>query len=60
MARLGRTKGVQLPDGDYLGTLNVFHDLHCLRRVTRLLYADHYFPNITAEDRELNILHARE
>ncbi|KAI8632404.1 hypothetical protein F5Y19DRAFT_492239 [Xylariaceae sp. FL1651] len=61
LARLGRPKGkvIQLPDGDYIGTLNVFHDLHCLRRVTRLLYESHYFPNITSEDRHLNLLHAQ-
>ncbi|KAI1290478.1 hypothetical protein F5Y03DRAFT_63341 [Xylaria venustula] len=59
MARLDRPKGIQLPDGDYLGTLNVFHDLHCLRRVTRLLYVDHYFPNITDEDKHMNLMHAQ-
>ncbi|KAI0521646.1 hypothetical protein F5B22DRAFT_643821 [Xylaria bambusicola] len=61
LERLGRPKekGIQLPDGDYIGTLNVFHDLHCLRRVTRLLYPEHYFPNITNEDKHMNLLHAQ-
>ncbi|KAI3331283.1 hypothetical protein F4824DRAFT_298731 [Ustulina deusta] len=59
MTRLDRPKGIQLPDGDYLGTLNVFHDLHCLRRLARLLYVDHYFPNITDEDKYMNLMHAQ-
>ncbi|KAI1185421.1 hypothetical protein F5B17DRAFT_32940 [Nemania serpens] len=51
-------KTVQLPDGDYVGVLNVFHDLHCIRRVGRMLYQDHYWPNSTSEERHHNIIHS--
>ncbi|MCJ1445951.1 MAG: hypothetical protein MMC23_006456 [Stictis urceolatum] len=61
MERFGRVdEGIPLPSGEYLGTVNVFHDLHCLRRISRLLYQDHYFPNITEEIRSKNLIHARE
>ncbi|KAI1177766.1 hypothetical protein F4777DRAFT_576583 [Nemania sp. FL0916] len=51
-------KTVQLPDGDYVGVINVFHDLHCLRRVGRMLYPDHYWPNSTSEEKSHNIMHS--
>ncbi|KAI1160691.1 hypothetical protein F5B18DRAFT_631371 [Nemania serpens] len=57
--KLGRLdEGIELPDGGYFATLAVFHDLHCLRRIHHVLYRDHYFPNMTAEERFLDSRHA--
>lgn len=30
MSALERTEGVALPDGGYLGIINVYHELHCI------------------------------
>ncbi|KAI0394288.1 hypothetical protein F5Y17DRAFT_264356 [Xylariaceae sp. FL0594] len=61
MRQLGRPEdeGVRLPDGDYIGTLGVYHDLHCLRRIARHFYVDHYFPNMTAEERHSRLMHSQ-
>ncbi|KAI1172137.1 hypothetical protein F4777DRAFT_590766 [Nemania sp. FL0916] len=59
MEKLGRVEeGIQLPDGGYFATLAVYHDLHCLRRIHHVLYRDHYFPNLTADERFLDDRHA--
>ncbi|KAI3331419.1 hypothetical protein HD806DRAFT_477306 [Xylariaceae sp. AK1471] len=59
MKRLGRVEeGIRLPGGGYFGTLAVFHDLHCLRRIHHAFHRDHYFPNMTAEERFLDSRHA--
>ncbi|KAI8633285.1 hypothetical protein F5Y19DRAFT_471556 [Xylariaceae sp. FL1651] len=59
MRKLGRIdEGIKLPGGGYFGTLAVFHDLHCLRRVHHAFYRDHYFPNMTEEERQLDAAHA--
>lgn len=29
-----KLNAVKLPDGDYLGTLEVYHEIHCLVRIT--------------------------
>jgi len=50
--------GVAVPDGEgYLGTLNVYHELHCLKRIHQYMYLDSYFPDLTEHQRELNRLH---
>ncbi|KAI0153131.1 hypothetical protein GGR57DRAFT_512940 [Xylariaceae sp. FL1272] len=59
MRRLGREEeGIQLPGGGYFGTLAIFHDLHCLRRVHHAFYRDHYFPNLTKKEKWLDQMHA--
>ncbi|KAH7323277.1 hypothetical protein B0I35DRAFT_510442 [Stachybotrys elegans] len=59
MERLGRVEeGIKLPGGGYFGTLAVFHDLHCLRRVHHAFHRDHYFPNMTEDEKELDSRHA--
>ena len=34
--------------------LSVYHELHCIRRIRRHLYLDHYYPNMTANAGEFN------
>ncbi|PSK46510.1 protoheme IX farnesyltransferase [Elsinoe australis] len=59
MRRLGREyQGVQFPDGDYYGMVTAHHDLHCLMRFHHHFYLDHYFPNITEEERVLEARHS--
>ncbi|KAI0016896.1 hypothetical protein F4780DRAFT_782839 [Xylariomycetidae sp. FL0641] len=41
----------------YIGTMNVFHELHCLKRIHQYMYSDFYFANITDHQRELNRIH---
>ncbi|KAG5912571.1 hypothetical protein E4U53_005272, partial [Claviceps sorghi] len=53
-----RDIGVAVPEGGgYLGTLNVYHELHCLKRLHQYMYPEYYFGNLTAHQRELNRLH---
>ena len=40
-----------LADGSgYLGTLAVYHELHCLKRLRKWIYKDTYYPHISSED----------
>ncbi len=59
MAHYGRLdSGVADPDGrGYLGTLNVYHELHCLKRLHQYMYPDYYFGDLTPEQHEMNRLH---
>ncbi|KAF2828991.1 hypothetical protein CC86DRAFT_403642 [Ophiobolus disseminans] len=41
---------VRLPAGGYLGSLGVYHELHCLRRIRLWLHRDTYYPNATRDD----------
>ncbi|EAT89460.1 hypothetical protein SNOG_02729 [Parastagonospora nodorum SN15] len=51
---------VSLLDRDgYLGTIGVYHGLHCMRRIYWHLHEDTYFKNRTAEARAVEIVHAR-
>ena len=44
-----------LKDGSgYVAELSVYHELHCIRRIRRHLYLDHYYPNMTADPGEYN------
>ncbi|KAJ4163953.1 hypothetical protein LMH87_005650 [Akanthomyces muscarius] len=50
--------GVAVPEGGgYLGTLNVYHELHCLKRLHQYMYPDYYFGDLTKEQHEMNRLH---
>ncbi|KAB8236498.1 oxidase ustYa family protein [Aspergillus alliaceus] len=50
--------GVAVPEGTgYLDTLNVYHELHCLKRIYRFMYPDYYFPGFTEEEHEMNWMH---
>lgn len=47
MQRLNQTS-LELSNGSgYLGTLGVYHELHCLKRTRKWIYRDYYYPNIT-------------
>ncbi|KAH7018128.1 uncharacterized protein B0I36DRAFT_335351 [Microdochium trichocladiopsis] len=48
---------VKLPDGGYLGMLSAFHEVHCVKRLYQTLHRDHYFPNATAEELDVNLEH---
>ncbi|POR31948.1 Uncharacterized protein TPAR_07844 [Tolypocladium paradoxum] len=41
----------------FIGTLNVYHELHCLKRIHQYMYRDHYFPNLSTHQIEINRLH---
>ncbi|MCJ1251796.1 hypothetical protein MMC30_009034 [Trapelia coarctata] len=50
--------GVAIPEGGgFIGTLNVYHELHCIKRIHQYMYESHYFPAITPRQREMNRLH---
>ncbi|KAJ3494976.1 hypothetical protein NLG97_g3720 [Lecanicillium saksenae] len=55
----GREKiGVGVPgSADYIGTLNVFHELHCIKRLHQFMYPEYYFPDFTKHQLEMNRLH---
>ncbi|XWW97686.1 hypothetical protein V2A60_005672 [Cordyceps javanica] len=55
----GREKiGVAVPgSSDYIGTLNVFHELHCIKRLHQFMYPDYYFSDFTHHQMEMNRLH---
>ncbi|KAJ4305535.1 hypothetical protein N0V90_001066 [Kalmusia sp. IMI 367209] len=46
------SSAVRLAEGGHVGSLAVYHELHCLRRIRLHLYSEVYFPNITSEERE--------
>jgi hypothetical protein len=58
MEELGRTgtyDGIKLPEcSGYLGTLNVYHNLHCLQEVHIWMYRDFYLPDMA--DNEFNTM----
>ncbi|KAK6846221.1 hypothetical protein PG989_013985 [Apiospora arundinis] len=59
MHQLGREHlGVRTPEGTgFIGTLNVYHEIHCLKRIHQYMYPDYYFPEFTAQQHEVNRLH---
>ncbi|VTT55256.1 unnamed protein product [Fusarium fujikuroi] len=55
-----KEQAIELPDGGYFATLNVYHNLHCIKRLHHYMYPDYYFPNITEEQTRANEYHNRE
>ncbi|KAJ1324168.1 oxidase UstYa family protein [Microdochium nivale] len=56
--RFGRAEtAVKLPDGGYLGMLTAYHEIHCVKRLYQSLHREHYMPNSTAEELEVNMGH---
>ncbi len=47
------TSRVQLADGDYLGVISVWHDLHCLDIIRRGLRSDYYGSRVKPEEQAL-------
>ncbi|KAL9077675.1 MAG: hypothetical protein Q9161_000047 [Pseudevernia consocians] len=52
-----KEQAIALPDGGYFGTLTVFHELHCLKRLHRYMYPSYYFPNLSDQEKEDNRYH---
>ncbi|TGJ82857.1 hypothetical protein E0Z10_g5904 [Xylaria hypoxylon] len=44
--------GVQLASGNYLATIGVYHELHCLQQMRLFLYRERYYHNITESQEE--------
>ncbi|KAF2260274.1 hypothetical protein CC78DRAFT_501936 [Lojkania enalia] len=43
---------IALKDGSgYIAEMGVYHELHCVKRIRRYIHLEHYYPNMTAEDR---------
>lgn len=57
--RLGREDiGVRIPGDDgYIGTINVYHELHCLKRLHQYMYQEMYWTDLDDVQREMNRLH---
>ncbi|KAI0187900.1 hypothetical protein EV127DRAFT_435571 [Xylaria flabelliformis] len=50
---------LELKDGTgYLGTLGVYHELHCIKRIRRWIYRDYYYPNATDDEYNERMTHA--
>ncbi|RWA13616.1 hypothetical protein EKO27_g1509 [Xylaria grammica] len=50
MKRLGYDS-LKLKDGSgYVASLAVYHELHCIKRVRKMIYRDYYYPNITESE----------
>ncbi|KAG9198359.1 hypothetical protein G6514_010202 [Epicoccum nigrum] len=50
---------VQLADGSgYMATVAVYHGLHCTKRLHHYLYADDYYPDMSADDKQRLMFHA--
>ncbi|KAI1424879.1 hypothetical protein F5Y12DRAFT_415923 [Xylaria sp. FL1777] len=42
---------LKLKDGSgYVATMAVYHELHCIKRVRKMIYRDYYYPNITESE----------
>ncbi|EWG41476.1 hypothetical protein FVEG_03588 [Fusarium verticillioides 7600] len=52
-----KEQAIELQDGGYFATLNVYHNLHCIKRLHHYMYPDHYFLNITEEQKRANEYH---
>ncbi|ORX96236.1 hypothetical protein BCR34DRAFT_460484, partial [Clohesyomyces aquaticus] len=50
---------LELINGGYLGSLGVYHELHCLRRLYWNTHPETYFPNMTESQREYERGHSR-
>jgi len=59
MKGLGRLdQGIKLPDGNYYGSLMVFHHLHCLKNIYHALHPEYYgLNNLTAEEQDIQNFH---
>ncbi|KAB8303040.1 hypothetical protein EYC80_004494 [Monilinia laxa] len=59
MQRFGREDtGVKVPGSDkYIGTLNVFHELHCIKRLYSYSYPEVYWADLSEKQREVNRIH---
>ncbi|KAI1818234.1 hypothetical protein GGS20DRAFT_597172 [Poronia punctata] len=51
-------KSLALKDGSgYVGSLGVYHELHCIKRLRQWLYRDYFYPNQTRAEHDETIGH---
>ncbi|KUJ19760.1 uncharacterized protein LY89DRAFT_772311, partial [Mollisia scopiformis] len=57
---VGRVEdAVELPDGSgYAGTLNIYHEIHCVKWLHVYMYQEYYYPNLDDAQREENREHS--
>ncbi|KAE8336292.1 hypothetical protein BDV24DRAFT_168432 [Aspergillus arachidicola] len=51
---------IELPDGGYFATLQVWHELHCVKHLHRFVYAEVYFSDLSQAqraDRQIHLEH---
>ncbi|MCJ1314482.1 hypothetical protein MMC25_008164 [Agyrium rufum] len=60
MRKLGREDiGIKLPDREgYAGSLQVYHQIHCVKRLHQYMYPDYYFKDFDDHMKEMNRLHS--
>ena len=59
MRRLAKLEhGLPLPDDGYLGSLTVFHQLHCIWRLQQTLYPKCHWTDLSDQDAFLNLGHS--
>ncbi|KAI0148692.1 hypothetical protein GGR57DRAFT_474021 [Xylariaceae sp. FL1272] len=49
---------IQLPNGNYLANYAFIHELHCLKRLHQSYFPDYYWPDMTEEEKELQLEHS--
>ncbi|KAG4437468.1 hypothetical protein IFR05_007050 [Cadophora sp. M221] len=59
MEELGRLdEGIQLSDGNYFGSLTVYHHLHCLKNLYHAVHPEYYgLANLTSAEQETQEFH---
>ncbi|KAI1325140.1 hypothetical protein F5Y16DRAFT_378939 [Xylariaceae sp. FL0255] len=56
---LGRERdSIRLPNGNYLANYAFIHQLHCLKRLHQSYFPEHYWPDMTEEEKELQLEHS--
>ncbi|KAF2178041.1 hypothetical protein K469DRAFT_696153 [Zopfia rhizophila CBS 207.26] len=51
------TNRVQIENGDYMGALGVWHQLHCLDALRRAVHFEYYSPSDDPDQRETDLVH---
>ncbi|RWA08555.1 hypothetical protein EKO27_g6555 [Xylaria grammica] len=49
---------IPLPNGNYLANYAFIHQLHCLKRLHQSYFPEHYWPDMTEEEKELQLEHS--
>ncbi|KAI0183675.1 hypothetical protein EV127DRAFT_352134 [Xylaria flabelliformis] len=49
---------IRLPNGNYLANYAFIHQLHCLKRLHQPYFPEHYWPDMTEEEKELQLEHS--
>ncbi|KAI1133278.1 hypothetical protein F5Y10DRAFT_228674 [Nemania abortiva] len=49
---------IQLPNGNYLANYAFIHQLHCLKRLHQSYFPEVYWPDMTEEEKELQLEHS--